>query len=90
METSEEARERAEAEFVQERKRTELWEQRARSLGWKGKPEIYKQDSVLKTNIPNDKKASGTIKLQTRNLRVSQTTEADSSVKGMKRAVESL
>lgn len=90
METSEEARERAEAEFVQERKRTELWEQRARSLGWKAKPEIHKQDSGLKTKISNDKKASGTSKLQTRNLRVSQTTEADLSVKSLKRALEDL
>ncbi|CAM6042105.1 unnamed protein product [Sphagnum compactum] len=37
METSEEARERAEAELVIERKRTVLWERRARAMGWKGK-----------------------------------------------------
>ncbi len=37
METSEEARERAEAELVIERKQTVLWERRARAMGWKGK-----------------------------------------------------
>lgn len=35
METCEEAREKAEAAVIQERKLSELWETRARALGWK-------------------------------------------------------
>lgn len=35
METCEEARERAEAELVEERRLTALWEERARDYGWK-------------------------------------------------------
>ncbi|CAK8544700.1 unnamed protein product [Lathyrus sativus] len=37
METCEQARERAEAEFVEEHKLTALWENRTRDYGWKDK-----------------------------------------------------
>ncbi|CAK9870021.1 unnamed protein product [Sphagnum jensenii] len=51
METSEEARERAEAELVVERKRTVLWERRARAMGWKGKddPEVVSWEPIGKS-----------------------------------------
>ncbi|VFQ98800.1 unnamed protein product [Cuscuta campestris] len=35
METCEEARERAQASFIEERKLSQLWESRAREFGWK-------------------------------------------------------
>mgnify|MGYP002775693851 FL=1 len=35
METCEQAREKAEAFFIAQKKLTRLWEQRARGLGWK-------------------------------------------------------
>ncbi|KAJ4836123.1 hypothetical protein Tsubulata_035431 [Turnera subulata] len=41
MEICEEARERAEAELVEERRITELWEKRARDLGWQNNRRLY-------------------------------------------------
>lgn len=40
-ETCEEARERAEAELVEERKLSALWEKRARELGWRDSRRVY-------------------------------------------------